>query len=115
MNKDNYNTSNFPLYKILLDKVKYDTKNNKKEQKILNKDIKLFIEFINDNEDKHEIIFTIIRLFTLNTNKNNSEIYNIPFNGKETKLKNSSDFSFDFKSFPLLLQQMLIQFVKINE
>lgn len=102
-NNTTNNISNFPLYKILLCKIKEIIN-------ITNEDIKLFINFVYSNEDKHEIIYTIIRLFYLNNNKNSSEIFNIPYNG----IQNKSDYSFDFNNFPIQLQQMLIQFVKIN-
>lgn len=112
-------TSKFPLYNILYDHVK----NN--EKTILKKDKKMFISFVENNENVHEIIYTIIRIYDLKHNKKKtSEIYNIPYKGKEENLSvspfrlgeliNLNDYTFNIDNFPLRLQKMLIHFMNIN-
>lgn len=106
------NINNFPLYKILYDHVK---KNGNKPLSIHDKE--QFFTFIEKEEidklDKHEIIYTIIRIYDLkNTKKNSSKIFDIPYNGKEVDKNN---YTFEFNKLPVFLQKMLIQFVKINE
>lgn len=125
------NIKNFPLYKLLYDNIK--------NIKITNKDKQLFIIFVNENEIVHEIIYTIIRLYELKNNKKKlSDIYNVPYKGKEKlvntinndsnnmnlsprgKRQNLShnelyDYTFNLNNFPLQLQKMLIHFMNINK
>ena len=99
-------SSKFPLYNILYDYVR----NN--EKIILKKDKKMFISFVESNDNVHEIIYTIIRIYDLKHNKKKtSEIYNIPYKGKE---ENLNDYTFNIDNFPLNLQKMLIHFMNIN-
>lgn len=107
MNKstENREDTKFPLYNILHDYIK----NNDKS--LLKKDKKMFISFVENNENIHEIIYTIIRIYDLKTNKKKtSEIYNIPYKGKE----NSNNYTFNIDNLPLNLQKMLIHFMDIN-
>lgn len=120
----NINTSNFPLYNILIDKINKDSKN---EEKISITDRIKFINFVKTCDDSQsEIIYTIIRIYELkNVKKSSSQIYNIPYKGiisiKNTKntenkdeKKEEKDITFDFNLFPLQLQKMLIHFININ-
>lgn len=110
------NSKNFPLYNILHEYVK----NN--DRTILKKDKKMFISFVEKNENVHEIIYTIIRIYDLKNNKKkSSEIYNIPYKGKEENSLNDdlnsnnfNDYTFNIDNLPLYLQKMLIHFMDIN-
>ena len=121
----NINTSNFPLYNILIDKINKDSKN---EEKISITDRIKFINFVKTCDDSQsEIIYTIIRIYELkNVKKSSSQIYNIPYKGiisikntkntenTENKKNEEKDITFDFNLFPLQLQKMLIHFININ-
>lgn len=108
-------SKNFPLYDILYEYVKNNDRN------ILKKDKKMFISFVEKNENVHEIIYTIIRIYDLKNIKKKSEIYNIPYKGKEEKLLNDdlnsnnlNDYTFNIDNLPLYLQKMLLHFMDIN-
>lgn len=108
-------SSNFPLYQILYDKVQKDNK------QITREDINKFINFVKLGDDSQsEIIYTIIRIYELkNNNKSSSQIYNIPYKGtvKQSESgrneEDQKDISFDFNSFPLYLQKMLLHFMSL--
>lgn len=106
-------SSNFPLYQILYDKVQ------KNDKQITKEDITRFINFTKLCDDSQvEIIYTIIRIYELkNNSKSSSQIYNIPYKGiikSSNDETNEKDITFDFNSFPLYLQKMLIQFINIQ-
>jgi len=103
----------FPLYNTLLDycKTKNITSLSISEK---NKFIKGLTKL---NQDQIDLIFTIIRIFEIeNENRTNSHLLEeIPYNGNIIKEKNGcSDISFDFDSFPILLQCMLLRFIELN-
>ena|SRR5690348_11259507 len=102
------NNTNFPLYKILINKAKL-------AESITNNDMELFIKFVEKFPDQHEIIYTIIRIFELEnfrgSNRNTSELFNIPYSGK---LEGKNNYIFEINNLPILLQKMLIQFRNIN-
>jgi hypothetical protein len=121
----NININNFPLYKILYDKVVTN------QNKLSSQDINKFINFTKTCDDSQsEIIYTIIRIYELkNVKKSSSQIYNVPYKGIASKNENENEnendeeflidnniknYTFDFSIFPIILQKMLIQFVAIN-
>lgn len=119
----NININNFPLYKILYDKVVTN------QNKLSSQDITKFINFTKTCDDSQsEIIYTIIRIYELkNVKKSSSQIYNIPYKGIASKNENENEndeeflidnniknYTFDFSIFPTILQKMLLQFVAIN-
>lgn len=100
----------FPLYNILYNHVK----NN--DKLVSKKDKKTFISFVEENENIHEVIYTIIRIYDLKTNKKKtSEIYNIPYKGTKIKQLDLENINFNIDYLPIYLQKMLIHFMNINK
>ncbi len=96
--------NSFPLYDILLKDVqKNDTPLTREEKR----DLKKIISKL--DQKGHERLFLIIRVHSLR-NKEQDNIFDIPYNGK----KNENNIEFDIEKMPSVVVQMLYKFVNIH-
>jgi hypothetical protein len=93
------NFPNFPLYQSI-------KKDDFKELTLEQKD--KFMDFFKDmTEDKHKIIYALIRAYHLENDINTQDI---PYGGKNLK----SGLKFDFDNLPSKLQYMLYTFSSLK-
>lgn len=105
-------TSTFPLYNLLIEQTK--------DEPLTQNDLIDFIENFR-KLDKYgmDLIFVIIRIFSLKNNKQSNNLFDIPFGGQkldtiDSSVSNKTDVKFDIRNFPNKLNQMLYHFVKLH-
>ena len=93
----------FPLYSNLVSELE------KNEVNISNDNINNFIAFIKVADKQCiELIYALIKKYDIE-HENSNDL--LPYKGKQLK----TGYKFDFESFPIDLQKILIMFYKNNE
>jgi len=115
---ENINTNTiFPLFDILDEKIKEKETFTSKNIKDLADNLQK-INIIKDNEMIYNILFVIIRIYSLRYG--NDKIFDIPYNGEKLNSNNDNtvhDIKFDIRNFPSKLQHILLEytFMELNK
>lgn len=115
-NPDEIINTKFPLFHLLLEKTD-DTNLTELE----------LIELVENcrkmDRQGFDLLFLIIRLYSLKSSQTNSNLFEIPYSGQ--KVENSdqistdgntikSDIKFDIRNFPSRLNKMLLEFSRMH-
>jgi len=113
--EDTVNTNTiFPLFDILYEKTKDKEKFTAKDTKELADNLQK-IHRIKDNEMIYNILFIIIRIYSLRYS--DDKVFDIPFQGEKLNSngdKTIHDIKFDIRNFPSKLQHILLEYTKME-
>jgi hypothetical protein len=113
--EDTVNTNTiFPLFDILYEKVNDKEKFTAKDTKELADNLQK-IHRIKDNEMIYNILFIIIRIYSLRYS--DDKVFDIPFQGEKLNSngdKTIHDIKFDIRNFPPKLQHILLEYTKME-
>lgn len=113
--EDTVNTNTiFPLFDILYEKTKDKEKFTAKDTKELADNLQK-IHRIKDNEMIYNILFIIIRIYSLRYS--DDKVFDIPFQGEKLNSnvdKTIHDIKFDIRNFPSKLQHILLEYTRME-
>jgi hypothetical protein len=115
-NPDELIDTKFPLFSLLHEK----TNDNPLEQMEL---IELIENIRKLDRQGFDLIFLIVRLYSLRVNQTSSNVFDIPYSGEKVKDTEEvsadasaikMDIKFDIRNFPNRLNRMLLEFSKMR-
>ncbi len=113
--EDTVNTNTiFPLFDILYERIKDKEKFSAKDTKELADNL-MKINRIKDNEMIYNILFIIIRIYSLRYS--DDKVFDIPFQGEKLNSngdKTIHDIKFDIRNFPSKLQHILLEYTQME-